>query len=113
MNLTHLLQMSPAELATRTQQALSKRWSTPPTCQLIPSQAARAFPDLPPLHSLDEAKKLRRHRFDLLGYRDLDFGTPIDWHFDPSMASAPRANRGTKSPSSTSIKSATTKSSGN
>jgi len=83
MNLTHLLQMSPAELATRTQQALSKRWSTPPTCQLIPSQAARAFPDLPPLHSLDEAKKLRRHRFDLLGYRDLDFGTPIDWHFDP------------------------------
>jgi hypothetical protein len=22
-------------------------------------------------------------RFDLLGYRDLDFGRPIDWHFDP------------------------------
>jgi len=24
-----------------------------------------------------------RGRFDLLGYRDLDFGRPVDWHFDP------------------------------
>jgi uncharacterized heparinase superfamily protein len=24
-----------------------------------------------------------RGRFDLLGYRDVDFGRPIDWHFDP------------------------------
>lgn len=31
---------------------------------------------------LKEANKICRHRFDLLGYTDLDFGTPIDWHLD-------------------------------
>ena len=83
MKLTRLLQMSPAELATRAQQAFSKRWSPPPTCRLIPSTAAPVFPDPPPLRSLDEAGRICRHRFDLLGYKDLDFGTPIDWHLDP------------------------------
>ncbi len=83
MNLTRLLQMSPAELSTRAQQAFSKRWSKPPACRLIQSSAARAFPDLPPLASLAPAEKICQHRFDLLGYKDLDFGTPIDWHFDP------------------------------
>jgi hypothetical protein len=29
-----------------------------------------------------QAEKICRHRFDLLGYEDLDFGTPIDWHLD-------------------------------
>jgi hypothetical protein len=82
MNLTRLLQMSPAEIGTRAQQAFSKRWSNPPACRLIPSNAARAFPDPPPC-SLDQAEKLCQHRFDLLGYTDLDFGSPIDWHFDP------------------------------
>jgi Heparinase II/III-like protein/Heparinase II/III N-terminus len=37
------------------------------------------------------AKKICRHRFDLLGYQDLDFGDPINWHLDPiSGKSAPR-----------------------
>src|SRR5258708_8476269 len=27
--------------------------------------------------------RCRRGRFDLLGYRGLDFGAPIDWHLDP------------------------------
>jgi hypothetical protein len=31
---------------------------------------------------LKQADKICRHRFDLLGYTDLDFGTPIDWHLD-------------------------------
>jgi len=83
MNLTRLLQMSPAEIATRTQQALSKRWGRPPACRLISSPAAPALPDLPPLASLSAAEKICQHRFDLLGYKDLDFGTPIDWHLDP------------------------------
>jgi hypothetical protein len=83
MKLTRLLQMSPAEIGTRAQQAFSRRWSTPPTCRLIPSTATPAFPDPLPLTSLAPAEKIRRHRFDLLGYKDLDFGTPIDWHFDP------------------------------
>ena len=30
-----------------------------------------------------EAEKICQHRFDLLGYADLDFGSPIDWHLDP------------------------------
>ncbi|MFI5006787.1 MAG: alginate lyase family protein [Solirubrobacterales bacterium] len=32
-------------------------------------------------------------RFDLLGYRGLDFGRPVDWHFDPLAGRrAPRAH---------------------
>src|SRR5687768_12074521 len=34
-----------------------------------------------------------QHRFDLLGYRTLWFGDPIDWHFDPVWARrAPRVH---------------------
>lgn len=29
------------------------------------------------------ADKVRGGRFDLLGFRDLDFGTPVDWHYEP------------------------------
>src|SRR5580698_1503408 len=83
MNLSRLLQMSPAEIGTRAQQAYSKRWARPPACRLIPSEVVPAFPDLPTQSSLAAAEKIRQHRFDLLGYKDLDFGTPIDWHFDP------------------------------
>jgi hypothetical protein len=83
MNLTRLLQMSPAELGTRAQQALARRWGRPPACRLIPSSATSALPDLPPLDSLAAAEKICQHRFDLLGYKDLDFGSPIDWHLDP------------------------------
>jgi hypothetical protein len=32
---------------------------------------------------VQEAEKICSHRFDLLGYRDLDFGSVIDWHLDP------------------------------
>ena len=78
MKLTRSLQMSPAELTTRAQQAYSKRWSAPPPCRLIPSTSTPVLPDLPALKSLAAAEKIRQHRFDLLGYKDLDFGTPID-----------------------------------
>src|SRR5579863_9496835 len=30
-----------------------------------------------------QADKICHHRFDLLGYEDLDFGKPINWHLDP------------------------------
>jgi uncharacterized heparinase superfamily protein len=33
-----------------------------------------------------QADALLNGRFDLLGYRDLDFGNPIDWHLDPVFA---------------------------
>lgn len=29
-----------------------------------------------------QAEMILRHRFDLLGYEDLDYGSPIDWHLD-------------------------------
>src|ERR1700736_216712 len=29
-----------------------------------------------------QAEEICRHRLDLLGYSDLDFGRPIDWHLD-------------------------------
>ncbi|HUD98331.1 MAG TPA: alginate lyase family protein [Bryobacteraceae bacterium] len=83
MNLARLLRMSPAEVTTRAQQAFSKRWSKPPACRLIPSDAAPCFPRLSPLDSLASAEQICRHRFDLLGYTDLDFGSPVDWHLDP------------------------------
>ena len=83
MNLTRLLRMSPAEIGTRTQQAMAKRWGSPPACRLGPGVAGRRLPELPAPASHDAAEKICRGRFDLLGYRDLDFGLPIDWHFDP------------------------------
>ncbi|MGZ8829377.1 MAG: heparinase II/III domain-containing protein [Thermoanaerobaculia bacterium] len=39
------------------------------------------------------ADRASRGRFDLLGYHDLDFGAPVDWHFDPvSGIRAPMAH---------------------
>src|SRR5260370_27534394 len=31
---------------------------------------------------LEEAEGICRHRFNLLGYSDLDYGAEIDWHCD-------------------------------
>lgn len=31
---------------------------------------------------VQQAEKICRHHFDLLGYADLDYGRPIDWHLD-------------------------------
>ncbi len=51
--------------------------------QVVPCSAAPVFPD-PPIHiPSNQPKRSYRHRFDLLGYTDLDFGDPIDWHLDP------------------------------
>jgi heparinase II/III-like protein len=42
---------------------------------------------------LAQAEALCRGRFDLLGYRSLHFGDPVDWHLDPvSGRRAPRAH---------------------
>lgn len=32
---------------------------------------------------IDRAERVVEGRFDLLGYRNLDFGEPVDWHFEP------------------------------
>lgn len=41
--------------------------------QRLPGQAERI---------VEQANKIVNHRFDLLGYQDLDYGSPIDWHLD-------------------------------
>ncbi|MGA2132402.1 MAG: alginate lyase family protein [Bryobacteraceae bacterium] len=83
MNLARLLRVRPDEIRTRAQQAVSKRWAMPPMLRLIPSAAQPAFLDPPPAAAPAQVDKLCRHRFDLLGYQDLDFGSPINWHLDP------------------------------
>src|SRR5271165_2406147 len=42
--------------------------------QRLPGQAERI---------IERAEKICQHRFDLLGYEDLDYGKVIDWHLDP------------------------------
>jgi Heparinase II/III-like protein/Heparinase II/III N-terminus len=81
--LARLTRMGPDEIRTRAQQALSKRWGRPPVFETISSAATPIFPDSAILCPLQQAEKICRHRFDLLGYKDLDFGSPIDWHLDP------------------------------
>jgi len=81
--LARLTRMGPDEIRTRAHQALSKRWGRPPVFEVIPFAGAPVFPDPPTLCSLPEAENICLHRFDLLGYKDLDFGSPIDWHLDP------------------------------
>lgn len=34
--------------------------------------------------TMDQAEEIVRGRFELLGYRELFFGDPIDWHLDPN-----------------------------
>jgi hypothetical protein len=43
----------------------------------------RKFKGKPLTQTLDRAERIIEGRFDLLGYTNLDFGTPIDWHFEP------------------------------
>lgn len=83
MNLTRLLRMRPDEIRTRAQQAVSKPWAKPPALKLVPSQVQCFFPDPPAAAAREQVEKLCRRRFDLLGYQDLNFGDPIDWHLDP------------------------------
>ena len=42
-------------------------------------------------HLIAAADRILADRFDVLGYSDLSFGSPVDWHFDPtSNRRAPR-----------------------
>jgi hypothetical protein len=43
-------------------------------CQRLPEQANQI---------VRRAERLVQHRFDHLGYTDLSYGSPIDWHLDP------------------------------
>jgi Heparinase II/III-like protein/Heparinase II/III N-terminus len=100
--------MSWDELQTRCRQAAAKRWdvarfrlgvSSNGNLLHTPTEAPARFffmpSDLPQLAALlrerlpseanqviEQAARICRHRFDLLGYEDLNYGTEIDWHLD-------------------------------
>ncbi|MGD0696119.1 MAG: alginate lyase family protein [Terriglobia bacterium] len=106
--LARVARMGRDELRTRAAQEFAKRWDAllhalgykfagdiPAPAQ----QTAASFffepADLPDLASLvrerlpaeadaivEEAERISRHRFNLLGYTDLDYGQEIDWHLD-------------------------------
>jgi len=108
VNLRRLLQMTPTEIGGRARQETSK-WVDRHFSGLYPRDQIDAPPG--PLWSaaaffrgaqdertgplldrraprarhriLSEAEALLRGHFDLLGYRHLDFGQPVDWHLDP------------------------------
>ena len=57
------------------------------------ASAASAPPRVGADQLLARAEALCRGRFDLLGYRNLSFGDPVDWHLDPvSGQRAPRVH---------------------
>jgi hypothetical protein len=48
----------------------------------VPALLGQRMPDAAAAVRMD-AEAIMRGRFDLLGYRDLSFGSPPDWHLDP------------------------------
>ena len=53
----------------------------PESVDSILALLCQRFPDYK-RQVLERADRICSHRFDLLGYRDLDYGHPIDWHLD-------------------------------
>ncbi|HEV8201675.1 MAG TPA: alginate lyase family protein [Candidatus Polarisedimenticolia bacterium] len=109
MRLERLTSIGPREIAVRSRQEFSK-WIDrilPPAARLVPLGEAAApsagtgrgffggveSPVVPALFEsrmgvpraqlLAAARRFAEGRFDLLGYVELDFGGPIDWHLDP------------------------------
>ncbi len=108
--LARLMEMGVAELALRSRQALDKRIDRAMGARgaawpghgrdvvsldafrrsvrerFFPGPALATAPSLAPAAAAETvaaAERLLGKRFDLLGYRDLFFGDPIDWHADP------------------------------
>ena len=84
MNLTRLLQMSPAEIATRAQQAFSKRWSRSAS---LPANPIHRDPRLPGLAPACVARSKPRRSAGTASTCSATkisiSASPIDWHFDP------------------------------
>ena len=101
-------EMTWQELRTRVRQEMAKRsdrmlnlfgWQLGPVLdRSLPDQCGRFFfeqPDVPTILNflrrrlpdvvgriINQAEQICQHRFDLLGYRDVDYGSRIDWHLD-------------------------------
>jgi hypothetical protein len=103
MRTERLLSLTASEVASRARQELSKwlervhPWAGGHVSSADLDRQVRALADGPGpdgaglkllapadiADRLDAAERLLAGRFDLLGYRDLHFGDPIDWHLDP------------------------------
>ena len=105
---SRLAAMDRRELLSRTRQELAKRYDTllsrvgfdfarglVRSANVRPGQfffASKSVPAVLELirqrlpqqaeHIVRQADKICRHQFDLLGYEDLEYGDPIDWHLD-------------------------------
>jgi hypothetical protein len=66
----------------RFRHAVQARFFAGAVSAAVPALMAARFPDTV-ARLLAAADAACRGRFDLLGYRALDFGDPIDWHLDP------------------------------
>jgi hypothetical protein len=54
----------------------------PGTLPQLTREVARRFPDSR-THAITRAERMFEGRYDILGYRDVRFGTPPSWHRDP------------------------------
>jgi hypothetical protein len=109
--LLRLARMDWREAGFRLRQTLGNRWDylccyrlglttdlTPLPAKAVPESAQffvsqdelleiaasiRAFMPQAAEETIEQAQRICAHRFDLLGFENLDFGDPIDWHFDP------------------------------
>jgi|SRR5580704_3290447 hypothetical protein len=105
---SRLVQMGGREFLDRSRQAMSKRADAvfgllgfdfsrglvdsakvKPGCFFFAPESVRSLLDLihqrlpqPADHIIRQADAVCRHRFDLLGYENLDYGHPINWHLD-------------------------------
>src|SRR4029077_17375267 len=72
----------PAERSDRWLDEMVSHFFAGPSDPRLPALMKERLPDS--VHGIvAAADRALAKRFDLLGYRDLSFGDPIDWHLDP------------------------------
>lgn len=72
----------PAELIERCLAEMPGRFFAGASDPRVPAMLRERLPDAVP-RIIAAADRTLQKQFDLLGYRDLSFGDPIDWHLDP------------------------------
>ena len=78
----HQLGLAPSQPASSNRAPASVFFFDPGTAGRIARAWAVRHPSAV-RRTIEHAGSIAAHRFSLLGYRDLDFGSPIDWHRDP------------------------------
>jgi hypothetical protein len=84
-DLRHRLGLPPAQPARATRASSGVFFFDPADASALARSWALRNP-LAAADAVERARSILAHKFSLLGYRDLDFGSPVDWHFDPVHA---------------------------